>query len=100
MSTITPADLKSVYRITYGARNKWRNILLELDVSSTTIESIGKRWHDTSEDCYREGLSEWLKTGVRSWGDLEEALSSPTVGYSDIANLIKKKFPKGDLFIT
>ena len=90
--SITAADLKKVYRTTFEARNEWKNILLELEVSSATIRSIGVRCHDDPKDCYREGLSEWLEGGVRSWGDLVEALSSPTVGHSDIAMAIKRDF--------
>ena len=90
--SITVADLKKVYRITFEARNEWKNILLELEVSSATIRSIGVRCHDDPKDCYREGLSEWLEGGERSWGDLVEALSSPTVGHSDIAMAIERDY--------
>ena len=94
MSQITTADLKTVYKVTYEARNKWRNILLELGVSSAAINSIGMRWHENPEDCYREGLSEWLKGGERSWGDLVEALSSHTVDHCDITMVIKRDYIK------
>ena len=90
--SIAIADLKKVYRTTFEARNEWKNILLELEVSSATIKSIGMRCHDDPKDCYREGLSEWLEGGERSWGDLMEALSSPTVGHSDIAMAIKRDY--------
>ena len=90
--SITIADLKKVYTTTFEARNEWRNILLELEVSSATIDSIGVRYCDNPKDCYREGLSEWLEGGERSWGDLVEALSSPTVGHSDIAMAIKRDY--------
>ena len=90
--SITIADLRRVYRTTFEARNKWRNILLELEVSSATIRSIGVRCRDDPEDCYREGLTEWLEGGERSWGDLVEALSSPTVGHSDIAMAIERNY--------
>ena len=86
------SDLKKVYRTTFEARNKWRNILLELDVNRVTISSIGTTWRNHPEDCYREGLSEWLGGGERSWGDIVKALSSPTVGHSDIAAVIEGDF--------
>ena len=79
------SDLRDVYKVTYEARNKWRNILLELRLSISTIDAIGTEWHGNPEDCYRQGLKEWLIGGERSWGDLVEALSSPTVGHRDIA---------------
>ena len=90
--SITVADLKKVYKTTFEARNEWRNILLELEVSSATIRSIGVRYHDDPKDCYREGLSEWLEGGERSWGDLVEALSSTTVGHSGIAMAIERDY--------
>ena len=89
--SITITDLKRVYKVTFEARNKWRNILLELEVSSAAIDSIGERWHENPEDCYREGLKEWLEGGERSWGDLVEALSSPTVGHSHITMVIERE---------
>ena len=92
--SITITDLKRVYKVTFEARNKWRNILLELEVSSAAIDSIGERWHENPEDCYREGLKEWLEGGERSWGDLVEALSSPTVGHSHITMVIEREYIK------
>ena len=90
--SVSISDLKKVYIATFEARNKWRNILLVLDLSKATIESISKRWQDNPDDCYREGLSEWLESGERSWGDLVEALSSPIVGHSDIAMVIRRDY--------
>ena len=90
--SITIDDLKNVYKATFEARNEWKNILLELEVSSATIDSIGVKCRDNPKECYREGLKEWLEGGERSWGDLVEALSSPIVGHSDIAMVIKRDY--------
>ncbi len=35
---------------------------------------------------------EWLKCGERSWEDVVKALSSPIVGFSDIARTIEKDY--------
>ncbi len=75
---------------TFEARNKWRNILLNLKVNIATIESIGSKFRDNPDECYREGLVEWLKGEERSWEDVVEALSSPIVGHSDIATTIER----------
>ena len=85
-------DLKEVYRTTFEARNKWQNILLELGVSSAIIVSIGVKCHDNPDDCYREGLREWLNGGEKSWGDLVNALSSPTVRHVDVSEKIKRDY--------
>ena len=92
MSILTIAYLKQVYKATFEARNEWKNILLELEVSSATIRNIGMRCGDNPKDCYREGLSEWLQGVERTWGDLVEALSSPTVGHDDIAMAIERDY--------
>ena len=91
---ITVSDLRKVYTATFEARDKWRNILLMLDLSKATIDSIGTKFHDNPKDCYREGLSEWLINGERSWGDLVEALSSPIVSLKDIAMAIERDYIK------
>ncbi len=87
---LTIADLKKLYLVTFDARIKWRNILLILDVPSDTIDSIGTKWRDDPDECYREGLKEWLKGEERSWEDVVKALSSPIVGHVHIANTIEK----------
>ena len=87
---LTTADLKKVYLATFDARMKWRNIMLMLEVSAATLETIGNEWSNNPEDCYREGLLEWLKGGERSWTNIVKALSSPIVGQSDIARIVEK----------
>ena len=64
--------------------------MLVLKIPSDIIDRIGKDWSNNPDDCYREGLKEWLKGGERSWEDVVKALSSPIVGHSDIARTIEK----------
>ncbi len=87
---LTIADLGELYIATFDARIKWRNFLLVLEISTNTIDSIGTKWRNNPDDCYREGLKEWLKGGERSWEDVVKALSSPIVGHTDIARTIEK----------
>ncbi len=91
---LTMADLKKLYIAMFDARTKWRNILLFLGVSPDTIDRIGMQWQDDPDDCYREGLKKWLKNGEKSWKDVVEALSSPTVGYSGLARTIERDYPQ------
>ncbi len=84
------SDLNKVYLATFDARAKWRNILLMLAVPPGTIDSIGTKWREDPDDCYREGLKEWLKDGERSWKDVVVAMSSPTVGHVHIARTVEK----------
>ncbi|XP_064407538.1 uncharacterized protein LOC135352306 isoform X5 [Halichondria panicea] len=90
---LTIADLGKLYIATFDARIKWRNFLLVLEIPSDTIDSIGKDWSNNPDDCYREGLKEWLKGGERSWEDVVKALSSPIVGEVHIARTIEKDHP-------
>ncbi len=87
---LTIADLGDLYIATCDARIKWRSILLALEISSDTIDSIGMKWSNDPDDCYREGLVKWLNEGERSWEDVVEALSNPIVGHSDIARIIER----------
>ena len=91
---LTTRDLKEVYRTTFKANKKWKNILLELDISRATIKNIGENCVGDPEDCYQEGLSKWLEGqgGERSWESLVKALSSPTVDHSDIAMVIERDY--------
>ncbi len=64
--------------------------MLVLNVSLGIIDSIGTKWQDNPDECYREGLKEWLNEGEKSWEDMVEALSSRIVGHSDIARTIER----------
>ena len=90
--SVTHKNLKDVFAATYEARNKWTNLLLALGVDRPTIESIRAKHHNDPDECFQEGLFEWLRSGEKSWRDMTEALSSPTVGHRDIAGSIEKKF--------
>ena len=90
--SITIADLKAVYRATFKAHEQWQTILLELEVSSDDIENTLQKYLYNTAICYHEGLRQWLEGGERSWEDLVEALSSPTVGRSDIAKEIERDY--------
>ena len=82
-------DLQSVYSMTYGVRSQWFKVLLELGVPHDTIVSIRLIHRNNPDECYLEGLTEWLQFGRRSWRDLEEAFSSPAVGRYDMAEMIR-----------
>ena len=87
-----------VYRATFKAHKQWQNILLELEVSSDDLLNQFTQQHfvwgsrDNTMHYYRDGLRKWLEGGERSWGDLVESLSSPTVGHSDIAKEIERDY--------
>ncbi len=83
-------SLKEVYEICYEARHKWSNMLVALDVSNPSIESIRMKFHGDPDDCFRMGLSNWLSSGG-TWEHIAAALSSPTVDFKHIADQVAKK---------
>ena len=89
---LTIENHNEVYTTTFEARNKWKNILLGLGISHADIDDIGVKCNNNPDDCYREGLALWLNGGERSWGDLVNAFSSPTVGHKDIARKIERVY--------
>ena len=88
---ITLNDLSGVYEATFQARAKWKQMLLALQVNNTTIETINIRSHEDPDNCYLEGLSEWLKGGERNWTDVFEALSRSSVGHNDLAKVVERR---------
>ena len=64
--SISLDDLSAVYEATYQARAKWKQMLLALQVNNTTIETINIRCREDPDNCYLEGLSEWLKGEERN----------------------------------
>ncbi|XP_064398910.1 uncharacterized protein LOC135345414 [Halichondria panicea] len=92
--SITLNDLSAVYEATFQARAKWKQMLLALQVNNTTIETINIRCREDPDNCYLEGLSEWLKGGERNWTDVFEALSRSSVGHNDLAKVVEKRLTK------
>ncbi len=63
-------------------------MLLALQVN---IETINIRCREDPDNCYLEGLSEWLKGDERSWTDMFKTLSRSSVGHSDLAKVVKRR---------
>ena len=70
-----------------------------MKVDSAIIDSIGVKYRDDPDNCYREGLNVWLKHGKRSWGDVVEALRSPSVNHTTIAQEIEIHAPKEGVYL-
>lgn len=87
MAKLTTGNLAELYSATCDARDKWRSVLFLLGLSSDSVWNVARKY-DNPEDCYREGLKEWLKGGERTWKDVVEALSR--AGLSHIAKAIER----------
>ena len=58
------------------------------------FETINIRCREDPDNCYLEGLSEWLRGCERSWTDVFEALSRSSVGHNDLAKVVERRFTK------
>ena len=83
------SDLRKIQRSVWGARAKWYNIGLELDIAPGTLDVIQGNNRDI-DDCFRAMLMTWLKTvqPKPTLATLAEALQSPTVGFEHLAEQI------------
>ena len=66
----------------------WQNLGLALDITLDTLEVI-KQDNTKTEDCFRAMLIQWLRDGHQpTWNALAEALKSPSVRRSHLAEKI------------
>ena len=84
-------DLAAVQRKLYPAKTEWYNLGLELGLGSSTLDSIDAKYSSDPSQCFRQVLKEWLK-GIdppRTWQAMVNALKSPTVAQSHLAEQIQ-----------
>ena len=92
---LIPDNLGDVQDLIWDARPKWYNLGLKLRVSQATLTMI-KQNHPDGDDCFREMLSEWLKSVEPSWEELLAALKKPSVGYPQLAKKIAREYGNSD----
>ena len=84
--TLSIKHLRIVQNKTWSARSHWRNVGIELGILKDDLDAIDRNKRGQCEDCYSEVLSKWLKNDPRpTWNILAEALKSPTVCMTDLA---------------
>ena len=74
--------------------NKWEMIALHLDIDQVFIERIDHQQYGGIQDCFHEIFAKWKKQLKRSftWSVLIDALRSPSVGETALANHLEKKY--------
>ena len=85
------SNLPKVQRAVWEARAKWYNIGLELNIDPGTLDTINRKFNsDNIDDRFRDMLATWLRMVQPrpSLSLLAQALRSPTVGYTDLAEQI------------
>jgi hypothetical protein len=83
------SDLRRVQNTLWDARPQWYNLGLELHLTSATLDSIQLANQQDPDRCFRAMLTKWLRGHQRpTWSALAEALRSPSVGLSHLAEEI------------
>ena len=88
---LVSGNLGKVQDLIWDARPKWFNLGLNLNIDQATLTMI-KQSNPNGDDCFREMLSEWLKSVEPSWEKLLAALRKPSVGFKQLAKKIAGKF--------
>ena len=90
---LASSDLHKVLKELISAHNKWYNLGLALGLPSSTLDSI-KAQYDSTKDCLREMLKEWLKrtNPIPSWRATVEGLRDVTVEENQLAEEVEKKY--------
>ena len=86
-------NLPKVRALIHNACTKWYDLGLELGVEKVTLDIIRTNYHDETETCFREMLSEWLNMidPRPSWEALIAALKQPYIGHEELAKKVRKE---------
>ena len=83
-------DLRRVQDTIWEARTQWYNLGLGLDITPDTLDSIELANQQNPDRCFRAMLTKWLREHQQpTWSALAEALRSPSVGLSQLAQEIQ-----------
>ena len=87
---LIPNDLWRVQDTVWDARSKWYNLGLGLDITPATLDSIEVANQQNPDRCFRAMLTKWLREHQRpTWSTLAEALRSPSVELTHLAEEIR-----------
>ena len=84
------ADLRKVQDSIWEARTDWYNLGLGLDIAPDSLDAIQQENAQKPDHCFRAMLTKWLKQDSPrpTWSALAEALRSPSVDHSKLAEQI------------
>ena len=90
LGSLGPNDLRKVQDTLWEARMQWYNLGLGLDITPDSLDSIKQTNTGNTDQCFRAMLIKWLREHQRpTWSALAEALGSPSVGLSHLAEKIQ-----------
>ena len=86
-------NLGQLLDLLYDACHKWYNLGMTLGIKEAKLEIIRSNWPRDEEACFREMLSEWLKTTDPdpSWEGLIAALKQHCVGSKKLADKVREE---------
>ena len=73
----------------WEARTQWYNLGLDLDITPDSLDAIEQANGQNPDRCFRAMLTKWLREHEQpTWSALAEALRSPSIGQSRLAEKI------------
>ena len=90
---LSPNHLQQVLDLVWGARSKYYNIGLGLDLPSDTIDAIASGNSYKPDPVFTEMIKECLNKGLITQEKLSKAVSSQQVGFAYLSNdILTEKF--------
>ncbi len=88
-------EFKDVYNEMFEARAKWRQIGIQLGLTTGDLEAFSKKYHDP-DNLIESVLDWWFRNNENpTWAVLIEALRSQSVGHTKLAQTIWTKYYQG-----
>ena len=88
---MTPNDLRRVQDTIWEPRANWYNLGLGLGITPDTLDAIELANQRNPDCCFRAMLTKWLREHQQpTWSALSEALTSPSVGLTHLAEQINE----------
>ena len=86
-------DLRLLLEELVDMHVRWYNLGLQLGVRHETLHAIRMSQFSDSRDRLLEMLNVWLTTSDNTtWKALSDALRSPTMGQSQLAGVLERKY--------
>ena len=87
---LSSSDIQKVQNSIWEARVQWYNLGLGLEITPDSLDAIKLDNAHKTDDCFRSMLTQWLRwdSPRPTWNTLAEALRSPSVGLSHLAQEI------------
>ena len=90
--------LRLVLDAIWDVRSKWYGMGLNLEMSSSDLDTIRRRCRDDPDECFTEVIKCWLRDSNHkpTWSKIIRALTAQSVGFSHLAMEIERKFQHMD----